>query len=159
MVVLNIFVRPKNGYCYPNKIRKVTVDSSQRLEDIVEKDKRSLLYSNGRELPLNSSFASNNVQDGDILESCSSPIMSSILSAVLQDLTRIEKIPEDQRTEERIRPLLGNVVMEPWPDRWSFEAIKSRKICLATMKKILQRDDRFANTRVPKISTLMELYN
>lgn len=159
MVILTVHIRPKNGYFKANKIRKVTVDSSQRLEEIVEKEKGCLLYSNGREIPLNSSFASNNIQDGEILESCSSPIMSAVLSAVLQDLNSIEKIPEQERTEERVRPLLGNVTLMPWPNRWSHEKIKSRIICLAMMKKILQRDDRFANLQVPPISTLMELYN
>ena len=124
MVVLTVHIRPKNGYFKANKIRKVTVDSSQRLEEIVEKEKGCLLYSNGREIPLNSSFASNNIQDGEILESCSSPIMSAVLSAVLQDLNSIEKIPEQERTEERVRPLLGNVALMPWPNRWSHE--KSR---------------------------------
>lgn len=127
------------------------------MEEIVEKG--SLLYNNGRELPLNSSFASNNVQEGDILESCSSPFMSSLLSAVLQDLNSIERITEHERTQDKMQPLLGGAILDPWPNRWSFDAIKTRKICLATMKMVLQRDGRFNLRQIPKITTLQELYD
>jgi hypothetical protein len=163
MVRLSIFVRPKTGYSSAKKIRSISVDSSQRLEQIIADlklpKKGTLLYANGTELPLNSSLASHNIQDGDVLESCSSPLMSAILSAVLQDLNDVEAIPEDQRTKSQIQPLLDQVQMDPWPDRWSFDAIKTRKICLATMKKVLQRDDRFADKQVPQCQDLMSLYN
>lgn len=157
MVQLSIKVRSKSSYAKAGKIKTLTVDSSQRLEEIVESG--SLLYSNGRELPLNSSFASNNAQEGDILESCSSPLMSSLLSAVLQDLNSIERLPEHERTQEKIQPLLGGALLDPWPDRWSFDSMKTRKICLATMKMVLQRDGRFNLKQVPKLSTLQEVYD
>eukprot|EP00980_Cylindrotheca_fusiformis_P003740 scaffold831_cov109-Cylindrotheca_fusiformis.AAC.2 len=157
MVQLSIRIRTKPSYAKAGKIKAVTVDSSQRVEEIV--DQGSLLYSDGKELPLNSSFASNNVQDGDILESCSSPLLSSLLSAVLQDLNSIEEIPEDERTQVRIQPLLGGLVLDPWPTRWSFDSMKTRKICLAMMKQVLQRDGRFNLQQVPKLTTLQELYD
>jgi hypothetical protein len=129
------------------------------LEEIVQQG--NLLFTQGgRELPLNSSFASNNIQNGDILESCSSPLMSSLLSSVLQDLNSIEKLGEDQRDQEHLQPLLEGINLDPWPDvgRWSNDKLKTRKICLPMMKKILQRDDRFANNQVPPLTSLNGLH-
>jgi ERCC4-type nuclease len=162
MVQLSIVVRPKSGYSKANASRKITVDSSQRLEQILTDlklpKKGAVLYSHGKELPLNSSLASHNIQDGDVLESCASPNLSAILSAVLQDLNAVEKVPEEERTEERIKPLLDNADVVPWSDRWSFDDIKHRKICLATIKKALQRDDRFSDLLVPVCGDLTELH-
>ena len=146
MVLLTLVVRPKSGYARPNQIRKISVDSSQRLEQILTDlrlpKKGTLLFSSGKELPLNSSIASHNIQDGDVLEGCSSPLLSAVLSAVMQDLNDVSRVPELQRTEGILRPLLDDTEMDPWPDRWSADEIKTRIICLATMKKVLQRDDR-----------------
>lgn len=157
MVQLAIQVRAKTCYTYAGKIKTMSVDSSQRVEEIVERGCR--LYRDGTELPLNSTFASNNVQNGDILESCSSPFMSALLSAVLQDFNDMEKVPEHSRDKETLQPLMGGAQLDPWTNRWSTDAIKTRKICLATMKKVLQRDDRYAEEIVPKIATLQELYD
>ena len=152
----------QSGYTYHNKLRKITVDSSKRIEDIISdlklEKKGTLLYSNGRELPLNSSLATHNVQNGDTLESCSSPRLSAAISAALQDLEDVKGIPDDQRTKERIQPLLGGIELDPWPEHWSSDSITTRIICLATTKMVLQRSDKFANTQVPECKTLTELY-
>ncbi|CAJ1964269.1 unnamed protein product [Cylindrotheca closterium] len=157
MVQLTIQVRAKTCYSNAGKVKTLSIDSSQRVEEIVERGSR--LYRDGRELPLNSSFASNNVQNGDILESCSSPLMSALLSAVLKDINDISKVPENERTKEKLEPLMGGAKIDPWSKRWSADSIKNRIISLATMKKVIQRDDRYANKTVPKITTLQELYD
>ena len=122
MVLLTIHVRPKNGYSYPGKIKTVQVDSSRRLEDVLVTDlkldtkKGVVLFSrHGRvELALNTSLASNNIQNYDILETCSCPLLSAALSAVLEDLNQINmKFTEDERTRDNIEPLLGLVVPVP----------------------------------------------
>ncbi|KAL3940477.1 MAG: hypothetical protein SGBAC_004996 [Bacillariaceae sp.] len=157
MVQLTIQVRAKTSYSNAGKIKTLSVDSSQRVEEIVERGSR--LYRDGRELPLNSSFASNNVQNGDILESCAAPLMSALLSAVLKDFNDISEVPENERTKEKLEPLMGGAKPDPWTNRWSADSVKSRIICLATMKKVIQRDDRYANDTVPKITTLQELHD
>jgi hypothetical protein len=52
MVRLHIFVRPKTGYSSAKKIQSISVDSSQRLEQIIADlklpQKGTLLYANGR---------------------------------------------------------------------------------------------------------------
>mmetsp|Transcript_17261 Transcript_17261/g.42067 ORF Transcript_17261/g.42067 Transcript_17261/m.42067 type:complete len:1384 (+) Transcript_17261:368-4519(+) len=85
--------------------------------------------------------------------------MSALLTSVLKDLNDISEVPENERTQEKLEPLLGGAKLDPWPKRWSKDSVKSRIICLALMKKILQRDDRYANDIVPKITTLQELYD
>lgn len=164
MVRLTIKIRPRNGYSYPQKIRTVAVDSSQRLEQLItdlKLDKKGLaLYDSvtGRELPLNSSFASHNVRTGDTLETCSSPLLSAVLSAVLNDLNVVQNLPEQERVPQRVKQLLDGVTLDPWPDRWSRDDVKRRIICLATMKKVLQRMDRYADLDVPPCRNVHELH-
>ena len=165
MVLLTIHVRPKNGYSYPRRIKTIEVDSSKRLEEVVAdlkldtKKGIALFSSHGRlELALNSSLASNNIQSGDILETCSSPLLSAVLSAVIEDLNQVKELADDERTQERIEPLLGLTTAEerldPWPDRWNHDSLKTRIICLAFLKKVIQRHDRFAHLIVPECRDL-----
>jgi len=106
MVLLTIHVRPKDGHSSSKRIKTISVDSSHRLEDLVadlklDTKKGIHLYSptGEHELALNSSLASNNLQSGDILETCSCPMLSVVLSAVLDDLNEVQKLPENQRTQ------------------------------------------------------------
>ena len=80
----------------------------------------------------------------------------------MRDLTEVEKVPELERTESRLRKILDvdgdkKDLLEPFPDRWSNEEIKTRKIALATMKKIIQRMDRYEDQQVPHIDNLQAL--
>jgi ERCC4 domain/Ring finger domain len=169
MVQLTIHVRPRDGYTYAGRIKTITVDSSCRLEQVIAdlkldtKKGIAIFSQHGRhELALNTSLASNNVQSGHLLETCSCPLLASVLSVALEDLDMVQSLPEDDRTRERIEPLLdlngGRWTLEPWPERWSHDSVKSRIVCLAWMKKVIQRQDRFANLIVPQCSNLMELY-
>lgn len=127
MVQLTIHVRPKDGYTYPNRIKTITVDSSYRLEQVIDdlkldtKKGISIFSSQGRtELALNTSLASNNVQSGDILETCSSPMLSCVLSALMKDLEAVrENLDEDERTQEHVQPFLDlnppRQTLDPWP--------------------------------------------
>ena len=123
MVEIQVRIRPTSAYNSAGKLMSVRVDTSQRIEDILSKlklDKKGqYFYVNGREVPMNSSLASHNVQDGDILESCPCPKFSAALSAVMRDLDAIERLPPDARTEAVVRPLLDGASLDPWPDRWS----------------------------------------
>ena len=79
--------------------------------------------------------------------------MSAACSAVLKDLDRIEKNikVEGERTKENLARFLEvpDVYLRGSDDfdcgsfwetgKWSNDSVKNRKICLATMKKILQR--------------------
>jgi hypothetical protein len=165
MVLLTIQVRPKNGYTYYNKIKTIKVDSSERLEKIIadlKLDKKTdALYhaSSGKELPLNSSLASHNIQDGDVLETCSSPLLSAVLSAVLRDMDDAQKLAGEDRSEYQLKPLLDDPMLDPWPDRWSFEDVKRRIICVAFMKGVLQRDGRHAERLVPSCPDLPALHS
>ena len=168
MVLLTIHVRPKNGYSFPGKIKTLSVDSSKRLEDVVAdlkldtKKGITLFSSQGRlELALNTSLASNNVQNFDIIETCSSPLLSAALSAVLEDLNQVGKLAEDERSQDRIEPLLGLTTnrLEPsWPNRWNHDSLKSRIISLAFLKKVIQRHDRFSHLVVPQCQNLLSFY-
>ena len=110
MVQVSIFVRPTPGYHYPNKIDRVDIDSSARLESIQEKytttGTTTRLYHGGHELPLNSSIGSHNFDEGAILECCRSPELSSALSAVLKDLDEIKKLREEERTRHKLMGIL-----------------------------------------------------
>ena len=73
MVQITLTIRPLPGYNAPNNTKTVTVDTSDRVEAITQKIKVTkkgtrFFDRTGRELPLNSSLASNNVQNGDFLE-------------------------------------------------------------------------------------------
>jgi hypothetical protein len=171
MVQLRIVVRPTTAYNAPNKTRSIVVDTFQRVEDVVNllklEKKGTHFYSisrgaSSRELPMNSSLASHNIQDGQVIESCACPALSAVLSAVLRDLDAVDQLEDDQRDEAHIRPLLdldldldthdndeSQLLLDPWPTRWSREELKTRKICLATYKKVIQRGERFEDTQVP----------
>ena len=76
MVQITLTIRPLPGYNAPKNTETVTVDTSDRVEAITQKlkvKKKGMRFFDrtGRELPLNSSLASNNVQDGDFLEGVS----------------------------------------------------------------------------------------
>ena len=172
MVLLTIHVRPQGGYSYPGRIRTITTDSSTRLEEVIATLKLDVkkginMYRDGTELALNSSLASINVQTGDVLETCSSPLLAAVLSSLLQDFSAIQDLlTADERTKENIEPLLGleshdeqQPLLDPWPDRWDHESLKTRVICLAYLKKVLQRQDRFANLEIPKMTSLPQLYD
>ena len=180
MVQVTVRVRPKNGYTYPNKIKTVTLESSCRLENLLQRHAASsasasshaALYLNGRELPLNSSIASHNLDDGVVIESCKSPAVSAAISAVLRDLERIKTTTQEA---ERTKDVLVNMLQVPvrllddddddddnaifWQtNKWGNESLKTRTICLATMKKILQRDDRYAIHDLPSVTDNESLY-
>ena len=170
MVQLQIHIRPLNGYSFPNKVlRNVTVDSADRLEEILNKAnqhvKRSSkpimrLFHQGRELPLNSSLASHNIQSGDMLESCSSPLLSAVLTALLNDFNKIQKLPDEERTEPNIRSLLDpGVALDPFPDRWEHEHVETRIITMAYMKKVLQCGGRFGDWEIPQCTDLYQLHD
>ena len=164
MVLLTIHVRPKNGYTYPGKIKTLSVDSSKRLEDVVAdlkldtKKGIALFSSQGfLELALNTSLSTNNIQNFDIIETCSSPLLSAAISSLLEDLNQVGKLAEEERTQDRIEPLLGlnTSHLEPsWPNRWNHDSLKARIISLAFLKNVLQRQDRFAHLVVPQCQTL-----
>lgn len=166
MVRLTIHIRPQNGYTFPGKIKTTIVDTSQRLEQIVtdlklDTKKGITLFSRDgqRELALNTSLASNNIQNGDIIESCACPKLSAVLSACLKDLDTVQKLSEDERTRERIEPLLDlDRTLDPWPERWSHDSVKTRIIGLALIKKFIQRQDRYADQIVPQCTSLEELH-
>jgi len=161
MVEIHIKVRPTSAYNSAGKVMSIRADTSQRIEDILSNlklDKKGQsFYVNGQEVPMNSSLASHNVQDGDILESCPCPKFSVVLSAVLRDLDAVERLSADTRTEASVRPLMDGALLDPWPDRWSHEDIKPRTICLATMKNIIQRSGRYATVLPPPCQSLEEL--
>ena len=162
MVQVTVRVRPKNGYTYAGKIKTETLGSEKRLEELLQRHGESnssasshaAFYFNGHELPLNTSIASQDLDDGVIIETCKSPNISAALSAVLRDIDAIGKVPEAVRTRETLTDslqvpphlLADNQEYAGFWDvkRWNDESIKNRKICLAIMKKILQRDDRYA---------------
>lgn len=166
MVLLTIRIRPQRGYTFANNsLQQINnVDSSERLETIVEQLNTSgsmRLFYKGTELPLNSSLATHNVHNGNVLETCSSPVLSAVLSAVIADLERVQSLPEDQRNRSKLQPLLDHVQLSPddWEtQRWSFDSTKRRGICLKFIKKVLQRNDRFASLNVPACATLEQLH-
>ena len=162
MVQVTIRVRPKNGYTYTGKIKTETLGSDKRLEELLQRhgtsnssaSSHAAFYFNGHELPLNTSIASQDLDDGVIIETCKSPTISAALSAVLRDIDAISKVPAEARTSQTLMDLLqvppdllaDNEDNTGFCDvkKWNDESIKTRKICLAIMKKILQRDDRYA---------------
>jgi ERCC4-type nuclease len=175
MVQVTIRVRPKNGYTYVSKIKTVTMESSTRLEELLHRhgemsaaSSHAALYLYGQELPLNSSIASHNLEDGVIIESCKSPNMSAAISAVLRDLDRVKKtIQEGDRKKETLGFLeVPNEYLQDngedaifWQtERWSNDSLKNRTICLAIMKKILQRDDRYSIHDLPSCTDCHSLH-
>lgn len=144
MVQVSIFVRPTQGYHYPNKIDCLQIDSAERLEIIQEKyntnGSTTRLYHGRHELPLNSSIGSHNLDDNTILECCRSPSISAALSACLKDIDKIKKLPMWDRTRENLINILqvpaairNDSEHEMWSS-WNDEKLKSRQINLATIK-------------------------
>ena len=190
MVQVTLRLRPKSGYHYTNKIKTFTLDSSSRLEELLvvsgenggaggggnnsssssSSSKSSSLYSqSGQELALNTSIASHNFENNELIETCKSPYMSAALTSVLKDIEQIKKqIPTLQNNENEVKELLfrklqfapDNICVEGyWDDKqWNHERVKTRTICLATMKKVLQRDDRYQVFDIPSCQTIHELY-
>lgn len=164
MVQITVHVRPRNGYTSPGCIKTIRVDTSTRLEKLVadlklDTKKGIALYSHegSHELSLNTSLASNGVKEGDVLETCACPKLSAILSVALREMEHVQKLSQKDRIQGCLEPLLGPVV--PWqPDKWDDENVKARIICMALMKKLIQRQDRFARINVPQCTNLMELY-
>jgi hypothetical protein len=122
-----------------------TFDSATRFEEIKVQlkldSKTNSFYYNGQLCALNSSLASNRVQDGGTIETCSNPLLSSALSAVLNDLNDIREIPAEERDEDLILVMTGGAAVGA--ATWTNDSIQKRTICMAMMKKILQRDERF----------------
>ncbi|KAL7542094.1 hypothetical protein ACHAXR_013214 [Thalassiosira sp. AJA248-18] len=171
MVQVAIHVRPKQGYHYPNKVDHLNIDSAERLESIQEKynttGSTTRLYYEGHELPLNSSIGSHNFDDDAILECCRSPAMSAALSACLKDLDEIKKLPTSERTRENLMFILQTPVEirrasnnDIWQAKsWSEDSLKSRIINLATMKAVLQRQDRYHIHDLPHCNSCRSLHN
>ena len=151
------------------------MESSTRLEELLHRhgemsaaSSHAALYLYGQELPLNSSIASHNLEDGVIIESCKSPNMSAAISAVLRDLDRVKKtIQEGDRKKETLGFLeVPNEYLQDngedaifWQtERWSNDSLKNRTICLAIMKKILQRDDRYSIHDLPSCTDCHSLH-
>ncbi len=166
MVQLTIHVRPQRGYTFAKSLQKVTVDSSLRVEELLGMlrlpKQGTRFFHQGQDMPLNSSLATHNVQDEDILETCSSPLMSSILSTVISDLAAVQKVAADLRTPATIATLLDSPSLTEATDwdigRWSHEHVKRRSICCKMMKMVLQRQDRFAHLQVPPCNNVRELH-
>jgi len=170
MVKLVVKIRPQRGYTFPNCIKQIEVDSSTRLEDILStvkiEKKGTFLYSpTGIEMPLNSSLASHNIQNGDIIETCSSPMLSAVLSAVVADLESVKETPEEYLSRDSIKNLLDctdntTILESDWNlDRWRSDHLQRRSTCLKTIKMALQRKDRFATKKVPPCHDLTSLFH
>eukprot|EP00956_Cyclotella_meneghiniana_P025439 scaffold53090_cov57-Cyclotella_meneghiniana.AAC.5 len=152
---IRIRVRPRQGYHYPYKIDDLEIDSSARLETIQEnystQGSTTRLYYGAHELPLNSSIGSHNLDDGAIIECCRSPGLAAALSACLKDLDAVKKLRPDDRHRQNLMTILQTppqVESDPSHDiwkatSWSDDSIKSRIINFATMKAVLQRQDRY----------------
>jgi hypothetical protein len=144
MVRLNIRVRPKPAYAYPGNVVLGEFDSATRFEEIkiqLKLDSKSAtFYYHGKLCALNSSLASNGVQNGGMIETCSNPLLSATLTAVLNDLNDLRGVEEEDRKDFAEHMTGGAPVASA---TWDNEGIKKRTICLATMKMILQRDGRF----------------
>ena len=174
MVQITIKIRPQRSYTYANSIKQATVDSSHRFEQILSELKlskkgTSLHKSTGVEIPLNSAIASHNIQDNEIIETCSSPILSALLSATIGDIENLQQnIDENNRTSDVIKSLLMDTEssndyfeLSDWePSRWSFKDARRRLICLKTMKQLLQRNGRYATIdTIPQCNDLNSLYD
>ncbi|KAL9187979.1 hypothetical protein ACHAXT_006357 [Thalassiosira profunda] len=173
MVQVSILVRPTGGYHKPNKIDSISIDSSERLETIQEKynsagrGSTTRLYYRGRELPLNSSIGSHNLDDFAILECCRSPALSAALSACLKDLDKVKALPAHERTRSNLVSILqlpssivSDVEHEIWnASSWTDEKIKPRTINFATIKAVLQRLDRYHVHDLPQCNDCQSLFN
>ena len=170
MVQVSILIRPTTAYHHPNKIDHLLIDSADRLETIQEKystaGSTTRLYYGDHELPLNSSIGSHNFDDKAILECCRSPALSAALTAVLKDFEQIKKLPPLDRTMERLIDILQLPPLvkrdpnhEIWENgAWNNDRLKTRTINLATIKKVLQRQERYNVHDLPKCNDCRSLY-
>ena len=173
MVQVTLRVRPTAGYHAPHKVETIAIQSHERLEKIQEKytssgtGTKTRLYFQGRELPLNSSVASQDFQDDDILECCNSPAISAALSACLKDLEEVKKMSYTRRHPGLLKQLLqvstdvrNNPEHSIWiSSNWSDDKIKARTINFAIMKAIIQRKDRWAVHDLPQCNDCQSLYD
>jgi ERCC4-type nuclease len=168
---IHIRVRPTQGYHYPHRIDDLQLDSSARLETIQEsystQGSTTRLYYGPHELPLNSSIGSHNFEDGAIIECCRSPTLSAALSACLKDLDRVKKLHLHERTRNNLVKILQTPIHiqndtdhDIWqPSSWSNDSIKSRTINFATMKAVIQRQDRYLVHDLPQCNNCQSLYD
>lgn len=173
MVQVRLRVRPTAAYHAPNKVETIAIDSHERLEKIQEKystagnGSKTRLYFDGRELPLNSSVASQDFQDDDTLECCNSPVISAALSACLKDLEEVKKLSYTRRHPGVLKKLLevstdvrNNSEHSIWVSgSWTDDKIKARIINFAIMKAVVQRKDRWAVHDLPKCNDCQSLYD
>ena len=166
-------VRPTAAYHAPNKVETITIDSHERLEKIQEKystagnGSKTRLYFEGRELPLNSSVASQDFQDDDTLECCNSPAISAALSACMKDLEEVKKLSYTRRHPGVLKQLLevstdvrNNSEHSIWVSgNWTDDKIKARIINFAIMKAVVQRKDRWAVHDLPQCIDCQSLYD
>eukprot|EP00804_Cyclotella_cryptica_P007596 CCRYP_010668-RB/>CCRYP_010668-RB protein AED:0.07 eAED:0.07 QI:256/-1/1/1/-1/0/1/0/1119 len=168
---IRIRVRPKEGYHYPSRIDELHIDSSARLETIQAnystQGSTTRLYYGQYELPLNSSVGSHNFDDGAILECCRSPAISAALSACLKDLDAVRKIRSGNRHRQHLMDVLQtplHIRNDPTHDiwqaaSWTDESLKSRTINFATMKAVIQRQDRYQVHDLPQCHDALTLYH
>ncbi|KAK1737521.1 hypothetical protein QTG54_011807 [Skeletonema marinoi] len=173
MVQVRLRVRPTAAYHAPNKVETITIDSHERLEKIQEKystagnGSKTRLYFEGRELPLNSSVASQDFQDDDTLECCNSPAISAALSACMKDLEEVKKLSYTRRHPGVLKQLLevstdvrNNSEHSIWVSgNWTDDKIKARIINFAIMKAVVQRKDRWAVHDLPQCIDCQSLYD
>eukprot|EP00986_Skeletonema_menzelii_P001361 scaffold366_cov153-Skeletonema_menzelii.AAC.23 len=173
MVQVRLRVRPTAAYHAPNKVETITIGSHERLEKIQEKyssagnGSKTRLYFDGRELPLNSSVASQDFQDDDTLECCNSPAISAALSACMKDLEEVKKLSYTRRHPGVLKQLLevstdvrNNSEHGIWVSgNWTDEKIKARIINFAIMKAVVQRKDRWAVHDLPQCNDCQSLYD
>ena len=168
MVQVSIHIRPTTGYHHPNKIDHLQIDSADRLETIQERystaGSTTRLYYAGHELPLNSSIGSHDFDDGAMLECCRSPAMSAALTACLKDFERIRKLPAMDRTMQNLIRILqtpahisNDIDHEMW-ENWTNDRLKTRTINLATIKAVLQRQQRYHVHDLPMCDDCQSLH-
>jgi len=169
MVQVSIHIRPTTGYHNPNKIDHLHIDSADRLETIQERypttgSSTTRLYFGGHELPLNSSLGSHDFDDGAILECCRSPAMSAALTACLKDFEKIRKLPAMDRTMQNLTRILqtpahisNDIDHEMW-ENWTNDRLKTRTINLATIKAVLQRQQRYHVHDLPMCNDCQSLH-
>ena len=180
MVQVTLRIRETTGYHHPNKIKTFTLDSSARLEELLIKSKTggsseatqsTRAYLNGQELALNTSIASHNLEDNQLIECCKSPYMSAALTSLLKDLEKVQDVLSNDNDDSsgRNKDNLLHILQAPvemvdinnfWTlAQWKFDRVKSRSISLATIKSILQRMDRNSDYDLPYCTTVESLYD
>ena len=84
----------------------------------------------------------------------------------MKDIDAIKKVPEADRTKRTLMDALQVSFTDDHEDnagfwdvsRWNDASIKTRVICLAIMKKIIQRDDRYAVHNLECCTDIESLY-